>query len=326
MSQPPPKRPELEEEETFIAIRWLVAVLRVIEDLITAVSGYGIIFALGVGAVDLFTDGQLTSNLPWLDYLYAFALAAGIGGQLIAVASRASRAFHNGNAWAGVGFTLLALVLAFVEYEAAVVYGFHKVFNQPVATSLLQLGISQGSFIQLRSGTSVVLALLSGFLRYQPKVRKSAAEVEAEQEEKRRIQAAIRQTRQAQLAGIRGMVQTTIGQQSTEETPPNEEPLSAFSGDNGGESEADDPTLNPRWLPANRWRWQELQAWIKTEYNVEVSEDQARDIVKSTAKAEKAKHAGNPTIAPIGLMKKRAIAALNLRNVRGIPERKVANS
>jgi hypothetical protein len=315
-SQQPNAAPQFEEEETFVAIRWLVAFLRVLEDLITAVSGYSVVFALAVGSIDLFSDGKLTADLPWLEILYAFALAIGIAGQLIAVTVRSAQAFRAGNALAGIGFTVLALLLGGVEYEAATVYGFHVVFHEPVAQSLNQLGITQANFIQIRSATAVAIALLSGFLRYQPKVKKSAEEVEKEEEEKRRKALAKAATRQAQIAGYVNAGKAAIGK-------PIEEPIVAQSpteshDDSGviplGNSQEIDTESTPLWLPKDKWRWQELQRWCAAMYGLKISEAQAKSIIKA-AGGKPFPRAGNPLVTTIKRAQTRAIRDLNLDRI-----------
>jgi hypothetical protein len=169
-----------ETEEKLFLIPYLIGFLRWIEELIVALSGYGIVFALGVGVVDLLTDGSLTSQAPWVDYAYAIAFAAAIAGQIIGLASRSSRSFSRGQWLRGSAYTVLVLLLALTEYQASVIFGFHKAFGIPVSTSLLQLGINASDFIKLRAGVGVFLAVLSGFLRWQPKKRKSLAQIRKE--------------------------------------------------------------------------------------------------------------------------------------------------
>jgi hypothetical protein len=203
-AQAPDEEMEIDEsQEKLFFIPQLVALLRWIEELIVALSGYGIVFALAVGVVDLLTDGQLTSNSPWVDYAYAIAFAAAIAGQIIGLASRSSRSFSKGQWLRGSAYTVLVLVLAATEYEAAIIFGFHKAFGTPVTVALARLGIDQSSFIQLRAGVGVFLAVLSGYLRWQPTKRKSIAQLQREAEYKKSVadmQAQAAQERMARAA------------------------------------------------------------------------------------------------------------------------------
>lgn len=201
--QAPPEEME-DSQEKLILIPWLVGFLRWIEELIVALSGYGIVFALGAGVVDLLTDGQLTTQAPWIDYAYAVAFAAAIAGQIIGLSSRSARAFSKKQHWRGVAYFVLVGALAYTEYQASVIFGFHKAFGIPVATSLAQLGIKQSDFIQLRAGVGVFLAVLSGYLRWQPQKRKSIAQLQREADYKRQREAIEAQNRAAGLANLGG--------------------------------------------------------------------------------------------------------------------------
>jgi hypothetical protein len=209
---PPAAAGNLEEleleatEERLFLIPQLVGVLRWIEELIVALSGYGIIFALAVGVVDLLTNGELTSQVPWIDYAYAISFAGAIAGQIVGLASRSSRAFSQGHPVRGIAYGVLVILLALTEYQAAVIFGFHKAFGTPVATSLQQLGISESQFIQLRAGVGVFLAVLSGYLRWQPKKAKSLAQLRREAEYKQQVASINAKSRAAGLANLAGFV------------------------------------------------------------------------------------------------------------------------
>jgi uncharacterized membrane protein YjfL (UPF0719 family) len=192
-------------EERLPLIPLLVSFLRWIEELIVALSGYGIVFALAVGVIDLLTDGQLTAQAPWVDYAYAISFAGAIAGQIIGLASRSSRSFSQGQGVRGVAYTLLVLLLAFTEYQASVIFGFHKAFGTPVVDSLQQLGINQSQFIQLRAGVGVFLAVLSGYLRYQPKRRKTIAQLQKEADYQRQVDAITAQNRAANVKNLAGL-------------------------------------------------------------------------------------------------------------------------
>lgn len=200
---PPAGMEEMDDsQDKLFLIPWLIAFLRWVEELIVALSGWGIVFALAAGVVDLLTDGQLTEHWAWVDYAYAVAFAAAIAGQIIGLSSRSARAFSKGWKLRGTAYFFLVVLLGYTEYQASVIFGFHKTFGIPVVTSLAQLGINQGQFIQLRAGVGVFLAILSGYLRYQPTKRKSIAQLQAEADYKRQVEAIEAQNRAAGLANL----------------------------------------------------------------------------------------------------------------------------
>lgn len=205
----PPPAPDDDERDLFL-IPQLVGMLRWLEELIVALSGYGIVFALGVGVVDLLTNGTLTAQNPWIDLAYAVAFAAAIAGQIIGLASRSSRSFERGQWMRGIIYFALVLVLAFTEYQAAVVFGLHRAFGTPVAQALQNIGLSQEDFIKLRAAVGVILAVLSGFLRWQPKRRKSIAQLEQEADEKIRRAAIQRKERAAVFGNLAGFAGDAI--------------------------------------------------------------------------------------------------------------------
>src|SRR5262249_30335645 len=150
-----------DEEGRLFLIPWLIAILRWGEEAITALSGYGIIFALAVGVVDLLTDGSFSSQAPWVDYAYAWAMALGIAGQIVRLFARSSRSYNQGRWLRGTAFGVLVLALAYVEYQAGIIFAFHKTFGTPVVQSLAQLGLTQDLFIRSRTAVAVALSVLS---------------------------------------------------------------------------------------------------------------------------------------------------------------------
>jgi hypothetical protein len=176
-----------EDEHPGFLIPWLIAFLRWIEELITAISGYAISFALAIGVMDILSNGQFVAQFGWVDLTYAGAMAAGIVGQLVASSARASRSFSRGEPVKGVGYLVLVFLLAFTEYQAGILFGYHQAFGISVVDSLGALGLGQAGFIQFRTGVAVFLAVLSGFLRYQPAKAKSIAQMRKEAYRKQSI-------------------------------------------------------------------------------------------------------------------------------------------
>lgn len=209
----------VEEEKSPLGIKYLVAFLSWIEEIITALSGYGLTFALALGVVDLLTDGLFSSSNTWVTSAYAWAMALGIGGQLVGSANRSSKAFHRGQIIAGVAFFVLMLILGFAEYQATTIFSFHKAFGITVDQSLARLGIDQAGFIQLRTGVAVGLVMMSGFLRFQPARGKTIAQIQADADRKIALGAINAKVRTAQIATARELAQSIRG--TTEAASPN---------------------------------------------------------------------------------------------------------
>lgn len=204
-----PETPEYDDEEQLWLIPQIALVMRWIEELITALSGYGVVFALAVGVVDILTEGKLTTDNPNIDYAYAIAMAVGIAGQIVGIAARSSRAWSKGDRFLAIWYGILVAVLAYVEYVAGIVFGFHKTFGVTVPQALGNLGITESNFIQVRTGVAVGLAVISGYLRNQGrKKRKTQAQKLQEIKEKQELRAA----QQGATAGfLAGIVQTGKG-------------------------------------------------------------------------------------------------------------------
>lgn len=169
---------EIEIEKPGLGIKQVGDVLKWIEDLVTALAGYAITFSLAVGVIDLLTDGQLVEQNPWITFAYAVGMATGLTGQLVACSYKASRNYVKGAIAKGVGFTILALILACVEFQAGIIFGFHQAFGTSVDDSIASLGLTKPEFIEIRTFVAVGLTLMSGFLRYQVPSKRLSIEAE----------------------------------------------------------------------------------------------------------------------------------------------------
>src|SRR5262249_50188371 len=128
-----------DEDKTLFLIPHLIGVLRWFEELIVALSGWGIVFALGVSVIDLLTDGQLTQAWPWVDYAYAVCFAGAVAGQIVGCASRSSRSFNRGQWLRGLAYGALVALLAVTEYQAGIIFAENKAFGISVITALNNL-------------------------------------------------------------------------------------------------------------------------------------------------------------------------------------------
>ncbi len=270
----PVVEPEYEDDGGLWGLATLSVILRWVEELITALSGFALTVAACIGVIDLASGGQLTADLPGADFLYAGSLAIGISGQLVGMASRMSRSWQQGSRWTALCFYApLVAMLAWVEWLAGAVYGFERTFREPVTVSLAGLGVSQSQFIDIRSGVAVGLIVLSGMLRYQRHRRKSVAEIIAENERLKQIAASEADLRQARLGNTLGAfvgagraaltVAAGAGPQATttaensvsasveSSPPPARQETASGLMKAPGEYEPDDPTFAKYWLPAD---------------------------------------------------------------------------
>jgi hypothetical protein len=197
---------EEQEEERLPLIAALSAGLRWVEELITALSGFALTVALGVGVIDLASGGRLTASDPNIDMVYAVSLAIGVSGQLVGMASRTTRTWRHNKPLA-LFYASITVGLGYVEWLAGVVYAFHQTFGETVAASLANMGIAERDFIGIRTAVAVGLVVLSGSLRYQkPKKKKSVEQIIAENERAARIAESNAKLRQARVANAMGVL------------------------------------------------------------------------------------------------------------------------
>jgi hypothetical protein len=181
-----------------------------LEEFLVILSGPFLTAGLGIGLVDLLSDGALFVNVPWLLYVWAVAQTVGVDGQLVGTWARVGRACRKRAWWAAVGFACLGLLLAYVGFVAALVFAYQQAYHLTTAGALGKLGFDTVSWLWQRTAVSVGLVCLSGLLRYQ-KPRAVVVDVEAEIqriEDERRIQAAKAAAQGDRLRGLVGVVKS----------------------------------------------------------------------------------------------------------------------
>ena len=183
----------------------IAASLRWCEELVVLLSGPLLMAGLGIGLVALLSDGQLLVTAPWLVYAWAISQTVGVDGQLVGAWYRVSVAVVRRRWGVALAFTLLGLLLAYVGYVAALVFATQQTYHLATGQALARLGMDSTSWLWQRSGVSVLLVCLSGYLRYRaPRQRRRSLD-----ERKRALQEqmeldALKQRQRAQQA--RGMV------------------------------------------------------------------------------------------------------------------------
>jgi hypothetical protein len=205
--------PEEEEADdlNLPGIRQIGNVMAWFEAMLTTISGYVLLGAVAIGGIDTLTDGKLTSQGDWTIYLYGIAMASGVGGQLVGLSYRSSRAFGKGgwNIVGGFCFLALVAVLAYLEFITANAFAYHKAFGVPTIETIKSLGWTPQNFVSFRNGVAIGLIILSGFLRPKKKVRKSIAQMRydaAQEAELDRINAEKRARKIAGWGDLAGQV------------------------------------------------------------------------------------------------------------------------
>lgn len=141
-----------------------------IEELLVILSGPLLTAGLGIGLIDLLSNGKLFFDQPELLYIWAIAMAVGADGQLIGAWARVGDAWSQ-KAWgAVVGYVILGLILAYVGFIAALVFGFQEAYGITTTEALAKLGMDTVSWLWQRTAVSVGLVCLSGILRYRAPV------------------------------------------------------------------------------------------------------------------------------------------------------------
>jgi hypothetical protein len=225
-----------EQEHELPALAAIAGFFHWLEEFLVILSGPFLTAGLGIGLVDLLSDGALFANVPWLLYVWAVAQTVGVDGQLVGTWARVGRAFRQ-RAWGSVlGFALLGLLLAYVGFVAALVFAYQQSYHLTTAGALARLGFDTVSWLWQRTAVSVGLVCLSGLLRYE-KPRPVVVDVEAEIqriENERRIQAAKAAAQGDRLRGLvgvaRGVAQAAQGKVQGKGTGESAVPLPTRTG------------------------------------------------------------------------------------------------
>src|SRR5215469_6204793 len=222
---------EQDYEAELPLLGWIAGLLRWLEELIVLVSGPLLMAGLGIGLVALLSDGALLLTAPWLLYAWAISQTVGVDGQLVGAWYRVSVAIGRRRWGAALAFVALGVLLAYVAYVAALVFATQQTYGLTTAHALARLGMNSISWLWQRSGVSVLLVCLSGYLRYRAP-RKQVLSLEERKraiEEQMELDAlrAKQRTQQAQGAVglLRGVAQAARG------APPPEAPDPALARD-----------------------------------------------------------------------------------------------
>src|SRR5215469_914197 len=217
---------EQDYEAELPLLGWIAGLLRWLEELIVLMSGPLLMAGLGIGLVALLSDGALLLTAPWLLYAWAISQTVGVDGQLVGSWYRVSLAIARRRWGAALAFAALGALLAYVAYIAALVFATQQTFGLTTAQSLARLGMNGTSWLWQRSGVSVLLVCLSGYLRYRAprkqvlslEERKRAIEEQMELDALKAKQRA--QQAQGAIGIVRGMAQAARGTPLPETSDP----------------------------------------------------------------------------------------------------------
>jgi hypothetical protein len=190
-----------------------------LEEFVVILSGPFLTVGLGIGLVDLLSDGALFLTAPWLLYAWAIAQTVGVDGQLVGTWARVGHAWRRQQWGTVAGFMLLGFLLAYVGFVAALVFAFQQTYQLSTAGALAKLGFDTVSWLWQRTAVSVGLVCLSGLLRYtKPKTVVKDVEAEIQRiQDAARIRAAQQAARQQGLRGLVGMAQGVVQQVRSKE-------------------------------------------------------------------------------------------------------------
>ena len=160
---------EQDYEAELPLLGWIAGLLRWLEELIVLVSGPLLMAGLGIGLVALLSDGALLLTAPWLLYAWAISQTVGVDGQLVGAWYRVSVAIARRRWGAALAFAALGALLAYVAYIAALVFATQQTYGLTTAHALARLGMNSTSWLWQRSGVSVLLVCLSGYLATVPR-------------------------------------------------------------------------------------------------------------------------------------------------------------
>jgi hypothetical protein len=129
-------------------------------------SGLLLMAGLSIGLVALFSDGTPRHG-PWLVYAWVMSQTVGVDGQLVGAWYRVSVAVSRRRWGMAAAFALLGLLLAYVGYVAVLVFATQQAYRLTTAQALSHLGMDATTWLRQRAFVSVLLACLSGYLRYR---------------------------------------------------------------------------------------------------------------------------------------------------------------
>ena len=204
METPSPTVAVVETERELPMLAGIGFLFQWIEEFLVIVSGPLLTVGLGIGLVDLLSDGALLVTSPVLLYVWAIAQTVGVDGQMIGAWAKVGKQFRKGNWLAGAGYLLLGLILAYVGFVSGLVFAYQASYHITIAEALAKLHIDSVSWLWQRTAVSVGLVCLSGLLRYTPpRVQLSLEEQKRRIAERAELQA---DKREAQAQGFKGLV------------------------------------------------------------------------------------------------------------------------
>lgn len=143
-----------------LVLQALAKALRWLEDLVSLVSGPVLLVGLGIGLVDLLTDGKLLISVPALLFAWAISQVVGVDAYLVVIWDHAARAFRAGKYGTAFVLSIFGSVLAYVAFVAAQVFSLAQTYGMTTDQALATLGMSPLSWLFQRNILAVFLVIV----------------------------------------------------------------------------------------------------------------------------------------------------------------------
>lgn len=157
-------------------IRWVLVMVSTISELF-------LVAAIVVMVANDVTGGSVFKTMPWLVAVYGWGQAIGIEGQLVSLAVESRKLFMRSKNIAGFLIGILVLALASITFIAVGIANYTQTFDSTIPQALLYLGITDQSWVWLRAGILVTVAVVGAYMLYIPEKLLSDAEVERQIEQ-----------------------------------------------------------------------------------------------------------------------------------------------
>jgi hypothetical protein len=208
---------------TVNVLQALAKALRWCEDLVSLVSGPVLLVGLGIGLVDLLTDGKLLISVPALLFAWAISQVVGVDAYLVVIWDHAARSFRAGKYGTATVLSVFGLVLAYVAFVAAQVFSLAQTYGMTTNQALATLGMSPLAWLFQRNVLAVFLVIVFACSRAfigQESVAEEKARLERETDpELVRLRREAARVNGEPLKQLAGSVLTRIGVKTSQEIP-----------------------------------------------------------------------------------------------------------
>lgn len=285
-------------DEKLPLIDFIATALHWLEELLIVISGPAITFGLLIGLIDLLTDGKLLLDAPSLLFAWAISIAVGADGQLVAAWYRVGTAARHGKWGAMFGFVILGTILIYVAYVSALVFAYQQAYNIPMVAALAKLNISQSAWLIQRTAVTVMLAAVSGLLRYRKPQALSIEEQKAKLAEAADLAAFKRNLTTQQVRGLMDAGKTLIGKNTLISTEPQENNIPPASQEIYDLPSVATEVEVERINHLTYWKAQDMIAYVRMVYDLSLDQRLANETIREYGKGMRSsKQPGQPYIA-----------------------------